>query len=335
MPNLQNAFVDFHNAIKLDDENETLREKRRILLDKLKKNICEDAAQYKTFNQGSYAMNTGVKPDNDDYDIDVGLKFEIDKDDYVDPVKVKKWVKDALYGHTNSVKIRRSCVTVQYQQQDEPLYHVDFAVYAASNDDGKLYIAKGEEFSNSDKKYWEVSDPQGLIKMIADKHSGKNAEQFRRVIRYMKKWKDHNFSTLGNSAPTGISLTVLAYKLFSPNSTHDPFNDVTKYNDFESIRDLVKSIKNEFTLNYDFEKEVYNHVIKTYLPTEPYNDLFEKMTVNQQNIFNSKIVEMEEKLDKVDEKEKLSEKCTLLAELFGDDFPIFTQRSVVSSSESA
>ena len=50
MVNLQKEFLDFHNEIKLDDENKTLREKRDILLKKLKDNIANDAATYTTFN---------------------------------------------------------------------------------------------------------------------------------------------------------------------------------------------------------------------------------------------------------------------------------------------
>lgn len=129
MVNIQSEFISFHNKIKLSDENSELREKRNILLDKLKKNISQDAASYTTFNQGSYAMGTGIKPEDGDFDIDVGLKFDIDHDNYPDPVEVKKWVKNALDGHTKSVKIRRSCVTVTYQKDNDPIYHVDFAVY--------------------------------------------------------------------------------------------------------------------------------------------------------------------------------------------------------------
>ena len=83
MVNLQKEFEEFHDTIKLKefDENETLRKKRDILLKKLRLNISEDAASYTTFNQGSYAMGTGIKPEDGDYDIDVGICFDIDKID--------------------------------------------------------------------------------------------------------------------------------------------------------------------------------------------------------------------------------------------------------------
>ncbi len=120
MVNLQSEFEEFHDRIKLKDfdENENLREKRNILLEKLKSNISDDAASYTTFNQGSYAMGTGIKPEDGDYDIDVGLRFNIDKEEYSDPIEPKKWVYDALDGHTKKVEIRRSCVTVTYHDKE-------------------------------------------------------------------------------------------------------------------------------------------------------------------------------------------------------------------------
>lgn len=333
MSTLQTAFTQFHNVIKLDDENETLRQKREILLNKLKDKISEDAASYSTFNQGSYAMHTGIKPTDDDYDIDVGLKFDINKSDYSDPVIVKKWVRDALNGHTKSVKIRRPCVTVQYQEEDEPLYHVDFAIYAANNDDGKLYIAKGEEFSDADNKFWEVSDPQKLISMIQDKYSDKDAEQFRRIIRYMKKWKTNKFSSSGHEAPTGIALTVLAYNLFSPIYTVNSIDFSKSYDDFTALHNLVKSIRGQFVST--IENGDAGYTIHTNLPVEPNNDLFEKMTFKQKSTFREKIVAMDDKLEEVRKESTLSDKCILLAELFGTDFPILSNRSMVGSSESA
>lgn len=269
MLNLQKEFIDFHDKIKLDDENVTLREKRDILLKKLKEKISEDAASYITFNQGSYAMCTGIVPEDEDYDIDVGLKFSIDKDDYPDPIVPKKWVRDALDGHTKSVEIRRSCVTVTYQIDGESAYHVDFAIYAAENADGKMYIAKGKEFSSEENKKWELSDPQGLIDTIKGKYSGDDAAQFRRVIRYMKKWRTHQFSSEGNGAPTGISLTILAYDLFSVKKSYDWSVKKDVYDDFSALYNLVTNIKNTFSLTWNSEEKVWYHTISVNLPVEP------------------------------------------------------------------
>lgn len=333
MINLQKEFLDFHNNIKLDDENEVLIEKRDILLNILSKRISADAASFTHFNQGSYAMHTGIKPKDNDYDIDVGLKFDIDKKDF-DLVEVKKWVKDALDGHTKSVEIRRSCVTVTYQKNDESLYHVDFAVYAANNSDGKMYIAKGKEYSDPDKKIWEVSCPMELMDTLRNRFdNADDGAQFRRVVRYMKKWKDTNFTSNGNSAPTGISLTVLAYNLFNPEKSFDNITLKTTYDDFIALSNLVRDVLNSFS--YTYRNGELCHAISAQLPVEPYNELFEKMTNRQMESFYDKVRDFDSVFAEAKKCTKRSEACNKLVEVFGDDFPITVDKSTVGTSESA
>lgn len=336
MVNLQSEFLTFHDNIKLSDENQELREKRNILLNKLKNNISNEAAPYVVFNQGSYAMGTGIKPSDGDYDIDVGLKFDIACDDYEDPVTIKKWVKDALDGHTKSVKIRRSCVTVTYQKDNEPIYHVDFACYAAKNDDGKLYIAKGKENSGDEYRVWETSDPQGLLDYL--KSLFKDADdrtQFRRCVRYLKKWKNEKFLSGGSSVPTGIALTALVCKHFLPKYTTDIWSGKRKYDDFTALKECINGIQGAFSLIWDSNDNKYYHSISQNLPVEPYNDLFEKMSLKQQEEFYNKVVLMQSKLSAVEEKTKKSEACKILVDLFGDKFPVTAERSYVGTSESA
>lgn len=336
MVNIQSEFKEFHEKIKLSDENEELRKKRDILLDKLKEKISDEAASYTHFVQGSYAMGTGIKPTDGDYDIDVGLEFDIDKDEYPDPITIKKWVKDALDGHTKSVKIRRSCVTVTYQKDNEPVYHIDFACYAANNNDQKLYIAKGKEYSESENRVWELSSPKELINLIKNKYTNKDEQaQFKRIIRYMKKWKNEKFAVAGSAAPTGISLTALAYNLFSPAYKVDPINETRLYDDFTALKNLVQSIMNQFIYSYDYDDSKYYYTIQQKLPVEPYNDLFGKMSKLQQNDFHSKLSTMKSKLAEVEKNDKKSEACKVLAQIFGNDFPIKADRSYVGTSESA
>lgn len=332
---LQKEFIKFHDTIKLDDENATLREKREILLDKLKNNISDEAASYTTFVQGSYAMGTGIKPENGDYDIDVGIRFDIDQEDY-DPLTPKKWVRDALDGHTKSVKIRKSCVTVTYQRNAEPIYHVDFAVYADSNVDTNMYIAKGKESSPPEDIKWEVSDPQGLLDAIRKKYSdADDRKQFRRVIRYLKKWRDHNSRLTGNGIPSGISLTCLAYDLFSVSKTYDSIGKTYSYNDLAAMLNLAKKIKGKFSFQYDTEKQSLYHVIVEPLLVEPRNNLFDKMSSTQMETLYQEFGRMIEKLEDAQKATKKAEACTLMVELFGKDFPVTTDRSYVGTSESA
>lgn len=335
MVNIQSAFKEFHDKIKLSDENEELREKRDIILDKLKEKITAETASYTHFVQGSYAMGTGIKPTDGDYDIDVGLEFDIDKGDYPDPITIKKWVRDALDGHTKSVKIRRSCVTVTYQKDDEPIYHVDFACYAADNKDQKLYIAKGKEYSETENRIWELSNPKELINLIKNRYSDEDEQaQFKRVIRYMKKWKNEKFEVSGSAAPTGIALTILAYNLFSPKYKIDTIKGTKVYDDFTALKNFVQSILNKFTRHYDENGNVH-FTISQNLPVEPYNNLFSKMTEIQQDDFHGKLTTMKSKLTEVENTDKKSEACKVLAQIFGNDFPIKADRSYVGTSESA
>jgi len=323
MADLQKYFIEFHDDIKLTDENEELREKRDIILKKLAQRKADEVAIYTTFNQGSYAMNTGVKPVNGDYDIDVGIKFDINKDDYEDPIKVKEWVYNALVGHTRKVEVRRPCVTVTYQIDGEPAYHVDLAIYSANNSDNKMYIAKGKQNSTKEYRKWEVSDPQTLINLISNKYDdNKDREQFRRVIRYLKRWRDLKFTDSGNSKPNGIGLTIAAYNLFEINKTTDYFANKTTYNDIEAMKTLVKKIINSFSYEYRVEEMKFVYRLHVNLLIEPYNDTFEKMTDIQMEDFKSKLETLRDKLNEASLEFDPHEACKILAEEFGDDFPI-------------
>src|SRR5262245_46723030 len=117
---LQPLFRRFEENIKLArfDENAELREKRDRVLKRMRENM---QMKFEWFNQGSYAMGTGIKPLDGDYDIDIGIVFDIDRRKY-DPVTVKQWVYKAVEKHTGRVEWRRPCITVYYQQAGEGLY---------------------------------------------------------------------------------------------------------------------------------------------------------------------------------------------------------------------
>ena len=70
---IQNYFGKFHKEIKF--ETEELREKRDILLDKIKTTLKDEKRSVpELLNQGSYIYGVGVKPvASEEYDIDVGF----------------------------------------------------------------------------------------------------------------------------------------------------------------------------------------------------------------------------------------------------------------------
>lgn len=323
MSGLQKYFTEFHDKIKLNDENDELREKRDIILNKFYEKKAVDVASYTTFNQGSYAMRTGVKPINGDYDIDVAIKFDIDKDDYNDPIQVKEWVYNALIGHTKYVEVKRPCVTVSYQIDKEPVYHVDLAIYSANNSDGKMYIAKGKINSAEEDRKWEVSDPQKLMELILNKFDdSKDREQFRRIIRYLKRWRDFKFKNGENSKPNGIGLTISAYNFFEVNKNVDYFANKTTYNDIEALKILVDRIINSFVPEYREEENKYVYRLHMNLIIEPSNDIFEKMTDNNMEEFKRKLGILNDILKEAGDEVDPHEACEILVKEFGDDFPI-------------
>lgn len=326
MTNLQPYFEKFHDEIKMEDENDILREKRDILIEKLRKGLQEKFETppiFSNFNKGGYAMNLGVKPLEGDYDIDVGLEFEINKEEYPDPVVVKEWVYDALEGQTDDVKIKKPCVTVQYHLRKEPAYHVDFAVYAKDGYSENIYLARGKPTSDKSDKKWEVDDPKGLIRIIREKFTDENDRlQFRRAIRSLKRWKAVKFSPDGHEAPIGIGLTVCGYKWFSIYKTlADPVKLVYTYNDLAATLNLVNAMLSNFHVVANEDGKVL-YRLTVQLPVQPFNDLFEKMTNIQMTNFKLQLENLRDAMTKARDETDPREACKILQRQFGDDFPV-------------
>lgn len=324
MAKVHQQFIKFHDAIKLDfDSNATLREKRDIILEKLKNNIDEEAPKYTTFNQGSYALSTGVQPVDGDFDIDVGLWFEMSKDD-VEPVEAKKWVYNALENHTSNVKIKTPCVTVTYVQNGEPCYHVDLTVYATNNTDEKIYLAKGKDHSNEENKFWDESNPKELMEKINGHHQDvEDRAQFRRVIRYVKRWKDLHFNDGGHSRPTGIGITIAAMNSFQPNYTiTDPFANKREYDDLSALLSFISNMLGAFAMVYHNNEWAERLVVR--IPSLPGNDLFEKMTNKQMSHFKEKLTKLKTSLQNAVDEVDPVEACKTLKKVLGDEFPVPT-----------
>ena len=343
---LQNQFYGFHNKIKLDfEDNEQLIEKRDMLIEEIKsylKKKSEDEKKplikFKTFMQGSYAMGTGNNPVciEEDYDIDTGLLFLISITDYT-PREVKKWVFEALDSNQfRTVEWKKACIRVQYKEAGFPKFHIDFACYSDSscNDDEQIYIAKGKPTLSSDQNKWEISEPKKLKEIINNKYSDVDEKgQFKRDMRYMKRWKDHNFDSV-NGTPTGIAITALANNGFKP-YVKDIFTGNADIDDFKATQEFVKYILSRFS---------YNGRICVTLPVPPpYNDLCEKMTDQQCKAFKTKLEALRDAFDEAENETDPHEACKILKKQFGDDFPVPAKeetgqnrkKAVAGTSESA
>jgi hypothetical protein len=326
MPAVQKHFEDFHSKIKLDEDDEkaTLREKRDTLLSALRKNLADDVPKFEDFHQGSYSMHTGVVPLDGNFDIDMGLIFDCKKEKYPDPVALKKKIRDALDTHGRSVNIRRPCVTVNYMRGDEIAYHVDLAVYA-KRDDGYLDIAKGKENSEASKRVWEQSDPKKLTEVICTAFTDTyDLAQYRRCIRYLKRWRQVQFSS---GAPLSIALTVAAQKWFKPY-----FEMSGKAGDLQAMLNWVNAILSQFQWA-SVDGSTYQRLTVS-LPVAPYSDLMGWMTEGQMSTVKSKFEVLRDALQEALDEDLPEDACKVLNKQFGDAFTVpekaSTARAVAS-----
>lgn len=316
----QTLFRRFHETIQLKrfSENAELVEKRDRVLKRLRENLVVptgERASFEHFNQGSYAMGTGIKPLDGDYDIDVGIKFGFDWRKY-DPVEVKRWVYKAVEGHTERVEWRRSCITVYYQQAREPLYHVDLAIMAQDPVTGGMRLAIGKEHSSREQQQWQPDDRQGFMDAVERKCAGEDAAQFRRVIRYLKRWKDVHFPSAGHAAPTGLSLTVAAYRWFKPVAYWAVGR--MEHDDLSATAALVSAIRQGFEHVWDATNARHVPRLSLRFPVEPRDDVFARMSAQHMVEFHSRLCLLEQRLNTA----RSTFSAGALRHGFGDDFPL-------------
>jgi hypothetical protein len=302
----QSQFRRFHEAILLKrfQENAELRDKREKILKRLRENLPAGTPSFEPFNQGSYEMGTGIKPLDKDYDIDIGILFDVDHRKHA-PVVVKGWVYNAVQGHTARVEWRRPCITVYYQEGGEPKYHVDLAIMAKDVTGGHNWLAIGKQNSGREHQEWQPDDRVGFSEAVDRKFSGEEAAQFRRVIRYLKRWKDVHFSSEGRAAPTGLGLTVAAFYWFRPTMNYEVAP--AEYDDLGATTAVVNSM----LLNFGLQR------LSLRFPNAPHDDVFARMTDQQ-------MVEFRQRLDKFRgwlEEARRNNDLAPLRRAFGDAFP--------------
>ena len=99
-------------------------------------------------------MKTGVVPIEElEYDIDVGLEFPFDENEY-GAKEVREWIYEAVDGHTDWVENKGPCVRVGYTKG----YHVDLVSYASWED-----LPGQTQFRMANKSNgWRPSHPPGF-----------------------------------------------------------------------------------------------------------------------------------------------------------------------------
>lgn len=271
---LKKQFADFYEEIRIREESVDLKDKREILQKVIEDkfpgemdshNIKLNKSDIEIFDQGSYTYHTTIKADV--IDRDVAVMIPLDITEHKDSRKIKGYLRDALnHVAARKVNIKEPCVNVAYYEKEVEWMHIDLPLYAKHDD--KIYLARGREFS--DNYTWERSDPKGLNADLCDKINGN--QQLRRVIRYIKKWKNEKYanSSLDHEVPPSIGLTYLACDCFVSASTAEGDDDLV------ALQKTLVAIKDKFTLSYE-DGTLVRADIARFLPVEPYTDIFQKM----------------------------------------------------------
>lgn len=301
MADLQKQFEQFYDKIRVDYESQKLlREKRDIVLDKISKSLKEkDRPAFERLLQGSYKMKTGVLPLNyEEYDIDVGLVFTFDKElpDAKDP---RTWVMEAIGDHTDKVVTKTPCIRVHYK--DSPPYHLDLVIYGKLNDTLKLATKTG----------WIAADPHGLLSHVEniqtrfrDTEGGTSIDQFRRIVRYLKRWGDIRIPGEAKEKPTGLAFTLLAGSSLQRTVSFDGTPD-----DATALQNLAGIARSLSTI-----------VAKK--PTPEYEDMFGRLNSSQMEQLKKDFGTLQDTIAAAKKEPDPHDACNLLVPILGDDFPV-------------
>lgn len=137
----------------------------------------------------------------------------------------------------------------------------------------------------------------GLVNYVNDKYKGDDAkedrEQFRRIIRYFKRWKNKKFSSSGNAEPPSIGITLIAVDKFEVSKKYDYLEEKYIYDDLDAVLNFAKEIKDLFKFNGISESGRCLYSIEYDLPSELKFDentnVFKKMSDNYMTDFKEKV----------------------------------------------
>mgnify|MGYP006428310703 CR=1 FL=1 len=285
MYNLNNKLSSFYDQkvrLKEADRNK-LREYKKLNIHRLNSGIdLINSKENKSYphplviEQGSIAMHTANRHDDNDYDIDVAIIFPEDRlpSSALNSRKlVEKTLREKTGNFSKQPEARTNAVTIWYNEG----YHIDFAVYKKSLDlfDNAIYEHAGA--------IWKNRNPQGItnwfnnfvVTQSPNKNMGATVDkgQFRRIVRLIKQFTR---SRENWSLPGGLIISILASECYIPDY----------YRDDVSLVNTISSMYNRLTYN----NQVYN-------PTDKSSEITEKSKYkNQVNRLKEKLKQAVKKL---------------------------------------
>jgi len=304
MASVQALFEAFHKKIRTYYEiNKELREKKDIIVERVKKHLAEKKRpSFAEFIQGSYKMKVGILAiEGAEYDIDVGLRFSFNESEHSSD-EVRNWVFEAVNGHTEEVERRSACIRVTYADG----YHVDLVPYAWWDD-----AAGMEQYRLAHKtNKWRPADPPGLVEFVKKARKpfegakdATDTDQFRRVVRYLKRWNDVGIPKESDDKPSGLALLLLS-KHHLPTAIGFGSGD-----DLGAVEQVARDAA--ATVGRIVEKK----------PTPEKEDVFAKITESGMKSLKERFGVLRDALVYARDASDINKACKELKKVFGDDFP--------------
>lgn len=305
MADVQALFEAFHNKIRTYYEiNDTLREKKDIIVKRVNSHLAEKKRpSCVEFIQGSYKMKVGILAVKGlEYDIDVGLRFSFKELDH-SAEEVRGWVFEAVDGHTERVEKRSACIRVVYADD----YHVDLVPYAWWDD-----ASGAEQYRLAHKtKNWRPADPPGLVEFVnrirkpfeGAKDKATDTDQFRRVVRYLKRWNDVAIPRESDDKPSGLALLLLTRHYLPGPIGADSGDD----------RSALEQISSAAAATVG---RIVEHK-----PTPEKEDVFAKISESGMKSLKGRFAVLRDVLQLARNTSDVQKACKELKGVFGDDFP--------------
>jgi hypothetical protein len=330
MANLQRYFETYHDRIRTDyDMSATLREKRDIILDRIATYLAsEGLPTFDRFLQGSYRMGTGVVPlSGFDYDIDVGLRFNIADSDY-SAATVRDWVFAAVNGHTQRVEDKGPCTRVIYVDG----YHVDIVSYACWTDPSGQSVTRLAHKEHG----WRPADPAGLLDYVRQvrlpfkdtEDTTTQTDQFRRVVRYLRRWMDLILPGESPDKLTGLGCVLLS-------ALHLPSPRFSLRGESDDLRALQQVAAGA---GYAVGRIVLRK------PTPEYEDMAGRLSDVAMNDLKARLLALHVALEAAATMVDPADACESLRPFLGTDFPVPSRQetarlasapAIITSSSSA
>lgn len=299
MPNMNSLFVKFNSNVRLDSEKRRLLNKGKNALKTKIINKFEEKGRSKPKfkGQGSFSMDTILNQLEDkDYDIDYGIYLDSyndkKKEEWPVTSTIHTWIKDAVDGHTSTPPVdKNTCVRVIYAND----YHIDLPAYIIKDD--IAYLAHKE-------KGWIESDPKAFTDWF-NKHATESGVQLRRVVRYLKAWKDYQNRNVLNVDLSGICITILAVENFYSSQDRDDKSLLG------TVSNIIETLENDFTCTK---------------PVIPYEDLLDEFEQSKKDSIINKLSTFKIALQNSIDLECEYDASLKLIKQFGDRFPEGTKK---------